>query len=318
MNEYLNEVKESSYKRYSELKSKIEAAYSGKKEFENACVFACGSMGRLDMTTGSDLDLFFIENNDEKNKISDLNKHLFFADLYKINDEMCFEKPSRNGAFWIFTQKQHLLDIGSQVEDFNNSFTARLLLLLESKPLFNDELYNKLIEETVNKYFYAYDDNQDCFLPLFMMNDILRYWYTLTLNYEFRRDSNDNPDKKYWKRLKLKFARLITCYSLYLCLYEPDISPEYTIDCIKMTPLERLESISQKIPQTLETVLEIEKEYEWYLELRKQGPEWWSENGNKEMAFERADKFHNLVTHELTTRVASFNKRLSEKTELNC
>ena len=269
------------------------------------------------MTKNSDLDLFFIHECKNKSEISRLNKYVFFADLYRINHEMGYEDPSKGGKFWRFTEKDDLLDIGSQSEDYNNSFTARLLLLLESRPLFNDELYNELIKETLAKYFCDYDKNPNNFYPLFLMNDILRYRYTLTLNYEFRRDINDDPHEKYWKRLKLKYARLFTCFSLYWCLYDPDIDLERALKYVNMSPIDRLEHISEYIPESQEIIQQIYEEYSWYLKLRKEEPEWWSVDDHKTDAFiNHADKFHRLVTHDLAKCIVSTNVDLANKTEL--
>ena len=317
MTEYLKQVSLESTNKYNQLKRQIDSVYSRNPVFANVCIFACGSMGRFDMTNNSDLDLFFIEDSSDEQKVSELHKHVFFAELYKINKDLGYKMPSRNGAFWRFTQKSNLLDIGSNLEDYNNSFTARLLLILESKPLFNDHLYDSLVSETVKKYFCDYNDNQDNFFPLFMMNDILRYWYTLTLNYEFRRDISDDVYKKHWRRLKLKFARLLTCYSLFLCLFEPKINQEYVIKCIKMTPMERIEHLGATVPNAGLVVEKIEAEYEWFLKLRKYESEWWAKSENKKSAYEHADTFHNLVTHNLTQLVANTNMRLREKTELH-
>ena len=143
-----------------------------------------------------------------------------------------------------------------------------MLLLLESKPLYNEKAYKKIVKETIDKYFSDYTDYSDEFYPLFLMNDILRYWYTLTLNYEYRRDDKDDVNKRYWKRLKLKYARLITCYSMLACLYHKNISPEYVLKSVEMTPFERLSMLADEREEIKDIVLKIETAYEWYLELR--------------------------------------------------
>lgn len=314
MTDYLIRIKEKSELRYNDLKNEINEVYRDRSECEDICIFACGSMGRMEMTDNSDLDLFFIENSNRT--MSDLDKYLFFGDLYKINKNQKYKEPSKGGEYWKFTKKADLLDIGSQSEDYKNSFTARLLLILESKPLFNDKLYNEIIGDTVDKYFCDYPDNRDDFIPLFMMNDILRYWYTLTLNYEFRRDANADINKKNRNRLKLKYARLITCFSLFLCLFEQNIDKKYVIDHIMMTPLERLEDIAKKNANSRRIIDAIYKEYEKYLTLRENDKEWWKDETNKCYAFEQADVFHDLVINQLLRAVASTNEKLAKKTEL--
>ena len=309
------EIKVESHKKLDELKTEIDKIYKGNPAYKNICVYACGSMGRLDMTENSDLDLFFVTM--DKEEIIKTNNHLFFADLYRINNNLGYQDPSKGGEYWDFISEENLLDIGSRQEDYNNSFTARMLLILESKPIFNEDAYNRLVNEVITKYFADYADYKEKgFYPLFLMNDIFRYWYTLTLNYEYRRDATDDVNKRYWKRLKLKYARLITCYSMIACLYKKSPSPEYVAKCIKTTPFERLALVAKDDTELHNTFTEIEKEYEWFLDLRSQDSSWWDGPNNKKTALTRADAFHNLVLHDFMKQIASTNPHLRDKTDI--
>ncbi len=303
------------------LRAKMESTYLKDNLLnENICVYACGSLGRLEMIQKTDLDLFFIAINNEeseKSKIySNLNKYIFFSDLYKINKELGYQEPSKQGGYWDFIPKKNLLDIGSQKEDFNNSFTARMLLILESKPIYNQNAYNDLIKAIVHKYFTDYEEHSGEFYPLFLMNDIMRYWYTLTLNYEYRRDDNDDANKKNWKRLKLKYARLITCFSMLACLYKKNVTPDYVRNCIQITPFERLHRISSEMNEITEVVANIEEEYEWFLSLKSENPNWWSSIQNKTIAKEKANRFHKLVVHELMRVLSENNPSLRDKADV--
>ena len=270
------------------------------------------------MTAKSDLDLFFVTegNGSQAFAITNLDKYRFFAKLYEINSKLKYQDPSKGGIYWKFTPKENLLDIGSRQEDYNNSFTARMLLLLESKPLYNERAYKEIVKETINKYFSDYTDYPNEFYPLFLMNDILRYWYTLTLNYEYRRDDKDDANKRYWKRLKLKYARLITCHSMLACMYHKKISPEYVLKCVEMTPFERLSMLADEQEEVKDIVLEIEIAYEWYLELRKKGSEWWDTPQHKDEAMTQADNFHNLVVHKFMKCIADGNPALRNRADV--
>lgn len=307
-----------SQKRLDELRNELQLIFKEETICDHICIYACGSMGRLEMTEKSDLDLFFVSESSfsQGSTMANLDKYLFFAKLYEINTKLNYQEPSKRGMYWEFTPKENLLDIGSRQEDYNNSFTARMLLLLESKPLYNEDAYEKIVKETINKYFGDYTDYSDEFYPLFLMNDILRYWYTLTLNYEYRRDEKDDVNKRYWKRLKLKYARLITCYSMLACLYHEKISPEYVLECVKKTPFDRLRMLADECDETKSIVNQIETEYEWYLTLRKEGPEWWNEPEHKKEAMLRADKFHHLVVHEFMKCIAERNPELRNRADV--
>lgn len=312
-------VKTNSLEKLDELTNKMMQSFSLENEkFQNICVYACGSLGRLEMTQNSDLDLFFVSMNDDNDEPmqKNLNKYLFFAELYRVTRKMGFPEPSKQGEYWTFTSKGDLLDIGSRKEDFNNSFTTRLLLILESKPLYNVKAYNQLLNETVMKYFVDYEEHQDEFYPLFLMNDILRYWYTLTLNYEYRRDDRDDINKKNWKRLKLKYARLITCFSMLACLYRKNITPDYVIECVKKTPIERLNSLGEENGEIKVIVDDIIKEYEWFLSLRHSMKNGLDKEKEWKNAFARAEGFHNLVVHRLMGEISQAHPQLRNKTDV--
>ncbi len=300
------------------LKEQMEKRFDD-EIYESLCVYVCGSLGRFEMTKNSDLDLFFIKESSGKRakELSDnINKYDFFGKMKTINSEMKYKKPSKGGAYWVFTEENDLQDIGSRDEDSNNGFTARLLLILESKPIFNEKYYNKLISDIIDSYLKDYDQHKETFFPLFLMNDILRFWYTLTLNYEYRRDDKDSDEEKNWKRLKLKYARLLTCFSMIACLYKDGITKEYIIDCIKKTPIERLNMISSLYPDTSEVVEKIIRAYNKFLDMRKSMNNDFGKSSVREKAFKDADEFHHLVVKEFLAKVSEHNTTLKDKVDV--
>lgn len=314
----LNEARELSKKKIEKLRLTI----SNKINEDNVCIYACGSLGRFEITEKSDLDLFFILMDDagEERTFSRLSKYVFFSKMYEINQELGFDDPSKGGFYWNFITEKKLLDIGSREEDYNNSFTARMLLILEGKALSKKETFVTLKRRVINKYFEDYPDHREPFYPLFLMNDIWRYWYTLTLNYEHRKDpggEHDKNDKNYWKRLKLKFARFFTCMSMIMCLFKEDLTEDDVLNFSDLTPFERIEYLQNNIPEIAEGdyLNKITKKYEWFLDLRKNDSTWWKEKNNKDIAFTNADEFHTLLKNMLSV-VASTNPDLAEKMDL--
>lgn len=295
------------------LKSSLATVYDNK--YKNVVVYVCGSLARYEMVESSDLDLFFITN-DKKILSSNLNKYTFFSKMYEISKNNNFEDPSKEGYYWEFIPQCNLLDIGSREEDFNNSFTARMLLILESKPLLNENKYENLLSIVLDKYFEEYSNHSGDFYPLFLMNDILRYWYTLTLNYEYRRDPSDSKNKRYWKRLKLKYARLLTCFSFVACLCSESTTKEDVIKFVHLTPFERLNYLTTIHPELSNIVVEIQREYAYYINLHSQNDTWWNDENNKEDAFKHAESFHSLLIHNLLKKVVEKNPSLQNKIDM--
>ena len=164
---------------------------------------------------------------------------------------------SRDGAFLkIHPQKELLESIGTEKDDAENHFTARLLLLLESKPVFNTSLFNDIKKKVLQEYYRDYDGHERDFLPTFLLNDILRYWRTVCLNYEAGRKAK-TEDKI--KLTKLKVTRKLLCFSLIASLLNcEEFDQKTVIDLIQKTPKERLLAMNSPFS---DKVLEVYQAY---------------------------------------------------------
>ncbi len=138
--------------------------------------------------------------------------------------------------------------LGTPEDDVTNTFTARLLLLLESCPLLESAVYRAVTKEVIAAYWRDYKDHKTDFMPAFLANDILRLWRTFCVNYEARteRIPEVKKAKGKLKNYKLKHSRLLTCYSALLYLLaiygsQQTVSPTDAMAMINLTPTERLE-----------------------------------------------------------------------------
>jgi predicted nucleotidyltransferase len=176
--------------RFKQLKSSLTSApeICGDK----ACVYAIGSFGRREASPHSDLDLFIVslchgEDREHKSRLSKLEEILLKADLIRASRTLGFPDFSKDGDFLQnHTSISLIQTTGDRHDDAINTFTARLLLLLESKPLVGDDVHQQIINEVIAKYWTEFPEHSDCFIPAYLSNDILRFWRTLCLNYEAR------------------------------------------------------------------------------------------------------------------------------------
>ena len=231
---------------------------------EPLAIYATGSFGRHEATFpgGSDLDVFFLYDPDDGDPAAKLPRLRFIelaAELIRIARDLGFEEFSRDGEYLIVHNVRYIGEqLGSRHEDAENGFTTRLLLLLESEPLFNDALYEKVIADVVGFYFEDFPGSAGGFRPTFLLNDILRFWRTLCLNYEHKRrskrrlaqDSTEGDEAlgdSVWRaesaleNFKLRFSRLSTCYSMVAALAsEPTpVTAERVIELCRTWPTER-------------------------------------------------------------------------------
>lgn len=207
------------------------------------CIFVAGSLARLETGRSSDLDLFFIGDRADRapneRSISRLHEIEAFADLVRLNADLNLEPFSGDGRYLKIHELSDIISgTGTAEDDSENLFTTRMLLLLESKPIAGDSVYQRAVAEVLEMYFRD-GRGRKGYRPLFLLNDILRYWRTLCLNYEQARRDTGKP---WWKvNLNLKFPRKLTVFSTVLAIIATRLTNETQfLPIAQMTPMERL------------------------------------------------------------------------------
>lgn len=201
-------------------------------------IFCAGSLARREIGSKSDLDLFVTADSATELE-SKLKQYSLFAELIRLNHDLGFPPFSNDGEFLkIYRLEQIKSKTGSRNDDSENLFTVRMLLTLESVPLFGREMYEQHLRKVVEHY-YRDEKGKQSFRPLFLVNDLLRYWRTVCLNYEERRHEPDRPWRK--KNVNLKFSRMLTVFATILPLVaNPEMSVESLLGYCRQPPLERL------------------------------------------------------------------------------
>jgi predicted nucleotidyltransferase len=210
-------------------------------------VFVAGSLGRFETGRKSDLDVFLLAKSIEPNKkgttrFPKLEEIQLLSKLIQVNTSLGLPEFSGDGRYLKVHDVNDIVEsTGDANDDSENYFTTRLLLLLESKSIWNDELRQEAIEQVLENYFKDGKGKKD-FRPLFLLNDILRYWRTICLNYERDRIA---PTAKWWKKnLNLKFSRKLTVYSTILAIVTKAVeTKQELIELTNMVPLQRLASV---------------------------------------------------------------------------
>lgn len=298
----LKEHRNFSLLRIEELSNRV-SQIQGLKD-NNLCIYSTGSYGRLEASKNSDIDLFLIDTG--KHQVSNLEKTLINAEIIKICRNLGLPEFSKDGlylnALWLKDMKKNL---GSPSDDYFNFFTARMLLLLESKGIYNNELYNKCLTEIINCYYVDFHDHTAHFQPIFLTNDIIRFWKSLCLNYEHRRirkqEDNENSDEEklvaHTKNLKLKFSRKLTCFSFILMLLarKGTIDQNDVKEIALLTPTERLQSLKKINLNVSDKIQKALNSYQWFID-KTQVPShemlnWISDKEERNIAFEKSRQF---------------------------
>lgn len=244
----LTERKSFSKQKLKELKNSFEKSEAFKNLPSVTC-YAVGSLGRLEASSKSDIDAFFVNmKNPEHCEGINLKKIRMFSEFIQIAEKLDFPEISNDGQFLeVLNLNDMKKNFGAPADDFDNLFTARMLLLLESKCIYNNKVYTKVLREVLKTYFKDFDEHPNCFEHRILLNDIVRYWKTLCLNHENKRNKskngNDDPNVQI-KAIKLKFSRMITYFGTIISICATkDLTEEKFLTICKMVPLERIEYI---------------------------------------------------------------------------
>ena len=264
------------------------------------CIYATGSLARREATEHSDLDAFFMLSGEEKldrmGKIGDVK---IFNAVLEAAEEQKFPDFSNEGEYLKFLHIEDVVsNVGSREDDYKNNFTARMLLMLESEWLYNEKEFRNFQKAVIEVYFSDFHDHAEKFRPVFLLNDVLRFWRTLCLNYENARHWRATDELKSAKghlgNLKLKFSRLDICFSFicHLMAQGEHLSAENAIKTATLTPAERMNEIARLSFVSTASVERVTQEYQWFLDKTGHPKDdtlnWISDPSNREAAFSHA------------------------------
>jgi len=278
--------REKSESRLSVLSAEIESQLSDiVGDDARFCVYATGSYGRLEAWEESDADLFLLADPTSKTDLPEILKKRIVGRLIEAVEKAGFPEFDKDGKFLeVHNVSDMHRQLGSPEDDSLNAFTARMLLLLESRPVQNSVVYDELVQKIVLFYFQDHEDHAENFKPLFLLNDILRFWRTLTLNYESSRRGklryaldpetgsdqalSDAKAKSALKNYKLKFSRLTTCFSMAACLglVPGPTDADSVVTFCAMTPADRLTHIGSLSNSQQTLVAKLIDRYEGFLQ----------------------------------------------------
>ena len=188
----------------------------------------------------------------------------WFASVENAVLDLVGKLPSRGGAFSKLVSRKALLRNYGGSKDTNKSITRRMLYLLEGEFLTNESEFLSIRNDIIESY--VGNTPSDHQLAFYLLNDTIRYWRTMAVDYAQK--TYHAANKKPWaiRNVKLVFSRkLIYASGLFSIALTADRRKDDKISILNtmfaMTPIDRIKYIcgevqSQRLFEIYDTFLD--------------------------------------------------------------
>lgn len=240
-----------------------------------------GSLARGEYTSGSDVDWTLLIDGQ-----ADEDHYARSRSVGRILESEGFQEPGPTGVFGNVAFSHPILhQIGGQ-EDTNKNTTQRILLLLESAAVGKREAHERVLRLVLSRYVeddrgLLYGSKDAGRVPRFLLNDIVRYWRTVTVDFVSKQRERSSG----WalRNAKLRMSRklifvagLLLCFSFELSgeregwpVGRGEVAPARLVarlrDRIRVRPLDSLAEALLRPSVSQETAMLIFKSYDAFL-----------------------------------------------------
>lgn len=223
----------------TELDAKVAALSAGDLALDISVV-VFGSWARDELTEGSDDDWAVIVSREFPDYDPDVVRAMALAQEHLGGDE---RKPGSQAVFGVpFDVNGLVTHIGLDADN-NRNLTRRMLLLLESRELaggVRSDFWTAVLDRYLR---FGIKNNRP---PRFLLNDLVRYWRTICVDFEGKhRDTGGEDPKWVTRNAKLRTSRKLLfaggLVPILLChLLRADQMREFLTTWLRATPSDRL------------------------------------------------------------------------------
>jgi predicted nucleotidyltransferase len=202
-------------------------------------IIVVGSLARGEASDESDIDYYFFGDDDA----SVTRATAFLKSKHEDIAAIVGKQPSAEGAFGSSACETHaalVKDIGGG-KDSNAKITRRILFLLEGTWLTSQETFLKYRNAVLIRYVSEFIEPHH--LCRFLLNDIIRYYRTICVDFEFKTvEGNKEWGLRY---IKLRYSRQLLYFSGLMAVAETvglthDDKLRKLVELFDMSPTDRI------------------------------------------------------------------------------
>ena len=148
-----------------------------------------GSLGRMEASEISDCDLIVVLT--EPVRLDTEESQRIYSHIWDVLKKLGIKTPKAEGVFSETTSIEQLCDeenFGAYSEDLP-TFAKRLLLLLETQPVFNPDGFQSVVRAVLSRYGEAYVAKDPRKEWVLLINDLIRYFRSICVNYQWDFDN---------------------------------------------------------------------------------------------------------------------------------
>lgn len=206
-------------------------------------VLVFGSLAREEASTGSDID-YVVAVHQIPSEVARTRRLIEAVDTARSKTNL--EKPGATNTFGAVISASDLTERIGLEQDTNVTHTRRILLLQESTSIYAPHLRKRLLEAVIDRYLHDYKDPK-AGVPRFLLNDIVRYWRTLAVDYQAKRWNSVTPT---WglRYIKLLISRkLAYAGTIASVLLTDKAHRDYYVEQFSMPALARLAQLEPRL-----------------------------------------------------------------------
>lgn len=163
----------------------------------DTAVVLFGSWGRYELTPGSDDDWLILVNGPQRDRVQPRGSEIGAA---------LARQPGTTGTFGDVAFAAELAGKIGLEDDTNRNLTRRMLLMLESVAAIGGDAHRAARDRVLEGYLQG--DVKDHRPPRFFLNDVIRYWRTITVDF-VGKSRAEGGEKGALRNLKLRLNRKV-------------------------------------------------------------------------------------------------------------